>query len=85
VSLTAEKEESVKVKAKLEIMEKTKALREQLRAFFDKHSVKGTSRNEQGKQKLRSPFNMVNLPKDQIFEIHDAFPHGLPEQSLVNT
>jgi len=87
VSLAAEKEESVKNQATLEIMQKTKALQEELRNFFDKYSVKGTSRNEQGKSKTksRSPFNMVNLPKDKIFEIPDAFPHGLPEQSLVNT
>jgi len=86
VSLAAEKEESVKVQATLEILQKGKVLREKLFAFFDKYSVKGTSRNEQGKMtKSRSPFNMANLPNNRIFEIPDAFPHGLPEQSLVNT
>jgi len=83
VSLAAEKEESVKT---LEILQKGKVLREKLFAFFDKYSVKGTSRNKQGKMtKSRSPFNMANLPNNRIFEIPDAFPHGLPEQSLVNT
>lgn len=85
VSLAAEKEEAGKCISRMEFITNTIALQARFRNFFLEHSVTRSQRKGQvSKGASRFPFNMAKLPKDEAFTLTQAFPPGLPEQSLVN-